>query len=72
VTKENSGEPGTGSAFAAGCLRTDREGAIGGDGAKNGEPGVDVVGAVLVVLVVDTVLNVGKELVVSREMGVVG
>lgn len=53
-------------------MRTDREGAIGGDGAKNGEPGVDVVGAVLVVLVVDTVLNVGKELVVSREMGVVG
>ncbi len=84
VTTEMTGEPGAGSGFVTGCVKTDGEGVVGGNGVNNGELGVGVVGVVdrvlvvnnvLVVdreLIVDRVLVVGKELVVSREEGVVG
>ena len=42
--KEIAGEPGDGFGFAAGCLRLDGEGAIGGGGFDNRKPGVGVVG----------------------------
>ena len=69
VTKKTTGEPGAGSGFVRGCLRTGGDGAMEWGGVNSGEPGVGVVGVVYRVLVVSKEEeSVGWELIVNGEL----